>query len=518
MKLPKLHILEILSIPAIFLTYFATRLYSIMSLPIFTDEAIYVRWAQIANYDSAWRFISLTDGKQPSFIWLEMVMQRIIEDPLLAGRMVSVFAGFAAIVGVFFVSYEIFRHFDDTKRRIIAIISSFLGVILPISLVYDRLAIYESLTAAFFIWALYFQLRLVRVIRFDHAMVLGFVLGGAVLTKSIGFLSIYLSPFLILLFDFDKKDFKKRLTKTAIYFIVATFMAYVFYSVLRLSPHFHMISQKNTVFIYTFYDWFNFTIQQRFELFISNSKGLFDWFIRYFTFPFIGLVIASFFFDLKTSKEKIVLLLWFLLPILSLCFLGRTLYPRYIYFMVIPLLPLVALSIYNFFQIVKPVWGRVIFVILILILPLRSDFYILTDIARAPIPKLDLEQLINGWPAGGGVKESIAFFEKESEKGRIMLGTQGTFGLMPAAYEIYLHDNPNIRINGLWPVESDELPLILIEESMNVPTYFVFYQPCPECDFPGDAPDGLKLIEVASFKKGIGEARLTIYQVFPEKK
>lgn len=508
---------EIVFFPSIIIVFLFTRFYELLSLPIFTDEAIYVRWAQIANADSAWRFISLVDGKQPLFIWLEMIMMRFVKDPLLAGRLVSVMAGFATVVGVYFVAYELFSKLENEKKRIVASVSSALCVILPITLVYDRLAIYESLVTALFIWSLYFQIRLVRVIRFDHSLVLGFVLGAAVLTKSIGFLSIYLTPFLVLLFNFEKKNLKNRILKTILYFGVSTVLAYLIYSILRLSPFFHMINQKNTVFIYTFGDWFRFTMQQRVDLFISNSKGLFDWLFVYFTIPFVFLALVSFIFDKKLLKEKTILILWFLLPILSLCFLGRTLYPRYIVFMTIPLLPLVSLSIFNILERIKPVWGKVLFVIAILIVPFRSDFYILTDFARAPIPKLDLEQLINGWPAGGGVKESVEFFEEQAKKGEIMIGTQGTFGLMPAAYEIYLNQNQNVRINGFWPVESNQVPLLLLDYAQRIPTYFVFYQECPDCEFPGDAPDSLGLKEVVSYKKGIGKTSLTIYQVLPNK-
>src|SRR3989344_8241289 len=89
--------------------FFLTRLTHIMSLPIFTDEAIYVRWSQIARQDAAWRHISLTDGKQPLFIWIAMNIMRIVDDPLFASRLVSVLAGFGTLIGIFFLSLEIFK-------------------------------------------------------------------------------------------------------------------------------------------------------------------------------------------------------------------------------------------------------------------------------------------------------------------------------------------------------------------------------------------------------------------------
>src|SRR3989338_10802838 len=122
----------------LFILYFATRLYNILDLQMFTDEAIYTRWSQIARYDANWRFISLTDGKQPSFVWADMIVMRFVNDPLLAGRLVSVLAGIVSLVGIYFLASEIF------KNKKIGYIAAVIYIIYPFSLVYDRMALYES--------------------------------------------------------------------------------------------------------------------------------------------------------------------------------------------------------------------------------------------------------------------------------------------------------------------------------------------------------------------------------------
>lgn len=139
--------LAVISLLLLSIVYFAIRLFNLLSLPIFTDEAIYVRWAQIAAGDASWRFISLTDGKQPSFIWFAMVMLKFFEDPLLASRMVSVFAGFFAMIGMFFMGREVF------KNTTIGIICAGLYVIYPMAVVYDRMALYDSLVSMFMVWS-----------------------------------------------------------------------------------------------------------------------------------------------------------------------------------------------------------------------------------------------------------------------------------------------------------------------------------------------------------------------------
>src|SRR5574341_1123005 len=115
--------------------YLLTRLTNLTQLPVFTDEAIYIRWSQIGSQDANWRFISLTDGKQPLFTWLAMITVRIFSDPLLAGRVVSVIAGFFTMIGVWVLAKEVFQ-----KPRI-AYLASALYVLSPFALVYDRMAL-----------------------------------------------------------------------------------------------------------------------------------------------------------------------------------------------------------------------------------------------------------------------------------------------------------------------------------------------------------------------------------------
>lgn len=514
MKILKKFILEATAFPILIVIYFSTRLFNIMSLPIFTDEAIYTRWSQIARFDPNWRFISLTDGKQPLFVWMDMVLMRFFKDPLMSGRVVSVSSGLATLIGIYFLTREIFKGGEKNKvnSRVVGIIAASLFVIFPFSLVYDRMALYDSLVAALFVWSLYFQILFVRKLRFDIAMVLGFVLGASVLTKSIGFLSIYLTPFLLLLFDYRKKERRERFMKFVLYSLVGIIIANLMYAVLRLSPFFHIIDEKNNIFIYTVKDWLDFTFMSKINNFVSNSRGLFDWFITYFTIPYILVAIAAFFFYARLFKEKIVLVLWFLLPLLSLCVFGKTLYPRYELFMVMPLIPLVALSVYGFFERYKNIFIRLTFLIVILFLPLRMCYYIIFDIAHAPIPRLDSEQYINGWPSGGGVRESVEYFKEQSANSPIFIATQGTFGLMPSAYEIYLIQNHNVTIKGYWPI-NEKIPDDVAKAAKEIPTFFVFYQDCRRCKFPGDAPSAWPLEKVATYQKGIGNTYLTVYKV-----
>lgn len=484
---------------AIILGLFAvTRLYNLTYLPIFTDEAIYIRWSQIGSRDAAWRFISLVDGKQPLYTWIAMVLMRFVADPVLAGRLVSVFAGLGGLTAMFFLGREVFRN------RRIGLISSFLYLISPFALVYDRMALYDSLTATLSIWNLYLSILLVRRVRLDVALIFGMTLGLGMLNKTSGFLSLYLLPATLVLFDFGKADRIRRLGRWLGFVGVATVVSLAMYSVLRLSPLFHMIGQKDSVFVYPFREW----IAHPTEFFVGNIRGLFDWLIHYLTWPvWIAALFPALAFWRKT-REKILLYGWWLAPFTALALFGRVLYPRFILFMTMPLLVLAALSIDH----IIARWRKnVIGVVLLAILVLPSvwaDYLLLTNPTYAPIPQADRGQYINDWPAGWGVKEVSEFVLRESQQGKVVVYTEGTFGLLPYGLEIWLVDKPNIEIRGLWPL-AQTVPDEVLESASRSPTYLVANE-------PSDVPDGWPLTLVASYSKGLRTDRtLRLYRITP---
>src|SRR3989338_2546059 len=95
------------------------------------------------------------------------------------------------------------------------------------------------------IWALYLQILLIRHKRLDIALILGMVLGFGVLTKSSAFFAIYLIPFSFILSNFRNEKIRE-IAKWVGLCLISVLMAYGFYSMLRLSPFFHIIGEKNS--------------------------------------------------------------------------------------------------------------------------------------------------------------------------------------------------------------------------------------------------------------------------------
>lgn len=491
------------------LAYFFLRLIFLDRLPIFTDEAIYTRWAQIALNDSNWRFISLTDGKQPMFVWAAVIFMKFIRDPLLAARLVSVVSGFFTLIGLYFLTLELFRN----KKT--AFLASILYVFYPFAQVLDRMALYDSMVGTFSVWALYLSVHLVRKLRLDIAYTLGFVIGAGILTKTSNFFSIYLLPFTVILFDFKRKPFEGRLLRFILLSLFSAAVGFGLYNILRLSPLFQMIEAKNAVFAYPIEEW----LQHPFTFFVGNLNGLFSWLTEYLKAPYIILILVALVFFRRFTKEKILLVVYFLLPLVALALFGRVIFPRFIFFMSLFLLPLAAWGLNyilaevfrytekkekeHLMPIVTPL---VIFVFIWY--PALVSFQFANDPVNAQIAKADNSQYVNSWAAGWGVKESIEFFKEKGASEKIFVATEGTFGLMPYALEMYLLDNKNITVKGYWPM--DKFPKEVSDFAKKMKTYFVFYQKDNQI-IPPDFP--LKLL--FKVRQGNTNYYYRVYQVIP---
>lgn len=496
--------------------YFFLRLTRITTLPLFTDEAIYTRWSQIASQDASWRFISLTDGKQPLFIWLNILAMKYMPDPLLAGRLVSVGVGALSVIGIFFLTAEIFKkrvsgnlpkamfgHLANQKT--VGLFASILLIFYPFSLVMDRMAMYDGLVVCTMVWSLYFEILLVRYVRLDVALLTGAVIGSALLTKTSGFFAIYLLPFSLLLFDWRQKTIGKRLVKFIILAGISVASAYGIYMILRLSPYYYIIDEKNSIFVYPLGEW----IKHPFAYLEGNSRALIEWMLAYVSIPVFILFLSAFILGWKKLlPEKLLLLVWFLIPFIALGIFGKLLYPRFILFMTMPILVLAAYSLNCLYTYIK---NKLIFFLILaasLALFIRADYYVVFDFPHAPIATPDLGQYINSWPAGGGIKEMVAFFDSESNKGKIYVATQGTFGSLPTyAMEIYLNNNKNIEKRGIYPLP-EFIPQDLKDRASYMPVYVVFN----DSEIP---PSLWPLKPIAKYQKGIGDRHLSIYQVNP---
>ena len=495
------------AIIAIFLLFFATRLINLNIIPIFTDEAIYSYWAKVALNDPIHRFISLEDGKQPLFIWIAAIFQNFINDPLIAARLVSFVSGLGSLIGVYLLSLELFKNLSFTTRQKIAKISSLLYVILPFTLLYDRLALFDSLLTMLGIYAVLFTIKMAKEPRLDTAMLNGFVIGLALITKSSGNFYLYLLPVSLLLFNFKQSKAFKKIIKWVFFSLITFILSQLIYNSLRLSPLFYIIERKNYEFIRTF----NEVSSDPLLFVFSNFKNMVLWLAIYTSPPLFIIFIACLFYAFfKKELRLIYLTLLIFAPFFAEVFFNKVLYARFMLFYFPYLIILIAFFTVVILEKYKKYTNISLAVFLLMLsVPAFTSYKLLTDPARANIPEGDSNQYFNDWPAGYGVAEIVELLKRESRNQTIYVGTQGTFGIFPHSLNIYLWGNDNVHILSYWPVDPENLPSEITEIAENSLTYFVFNENQKEIVNPE-----LKLI--AKYQKGKSTSYMRLYEVLPK--
>jgi len=457
----------------VLLIFFLLRLINLTLLPVFADEAIYIRWAQIMRAEATLRFLPLSDGKQPLFMWLIIPLLKIFTDPLIAGRFLSILSGLASLVGIFFITWELF------KNKWLSLLTSFFYALLPFFVFFDRLALADSMILMFGIWLAYLCLLLAKKPRLDLALITGLVLAGALVTKSPAvFFAIMIPSGLLFV-----KNLRKNIFPLLGFWVLIWALGFGFYNfLLRLGPGFQMIASRNKDYLFTFQE----IITRPLDPLKPHLIDLFSWLPNLFTWPVCLLVLLGLFLGLrKKTKETIFLLIWFIIPFFPQAFLAKVFTPRYILFTLWPLVVLASLGGIWLFEQLK-MMGKtshkklklVLMIILFLMIispSLKYNYLLLTDPEKAPLPRNLRNGHLEEWSAGHGLRETAAFLKEETKNGPVFVGTEGFFGTLPDGLQIYLEGITNIRVIGIgWPV--NEVSPSLVNSLVDNRVYLVVNQ------------------------------------------
>ncbi len=432
------------------------RIYNLTILPVFTDEAIYIRWSQIMVAEPTLRFLPLSDGKQPLFMWILMFLVNRFSDPLFIGRFISVVSGMVTIIGLFSFALYLF------KSKKVALITSLIWAVSPFSLFFDRMALVDSLLAMFGLWSLFLAVITVRTMRLDMAMFTGFALGGALLTKSPALFFVILLPTTVILSNWPKTK-KERLThlgKLIFLFSSIYIISFAMYNILRLGPNFHLIGSRNEDYVFPLsHLWLNPK-----DPFIFYFHRAWQWlWILGPSVVVVFLVLGSLLNIRRYGKEIVLLLAWSFFPLLVQAEFAKVITARYILFS-IPFLWLLAGSIFlvkqEFFQ--KLLFlGLVIFILH----ALSIDCLLLTNPEKAPLPRGERSGYLEEWTAGTGIREAaelIKTIHAQEPETQIIVGTEGYFGTLPDGLQMYLAKVPNVLVIGVG-IDIGELPTSLKE-------------------------------------------------------
>ncbi len=486
-------LVDILIIISLVLLFFFTRLTNLDKFPIFGDEGIYIHWAKTAWRDASWRFVSLTDGKQPLQTWGTIPFLKLFPtNALLAGRLFSVSTGFIGLVGIFSFLFYLFG-----KR--IAFLGSLLYILTPYFLFYDRMALSDSGVNAGFVWMLFFSILLVQTLRLDVALLFGMISGLTLLTKSSArmFLGLsVLAPILTL-----EKSIKKTLSKFLnFYFLfsLVILISFALYNIQRLSPFLHFVEEKNKTFVMTFAEFMRTPFS-----YVKGNLPLIPYYVfsESGIFLFIGGLIGLLLLLKENKKFGIYLLSWFIFPYLAIAFFSKVLYPRYLNFYA-------SLLIITFAFLLSKIKKSVFIYVLIAITILSVAYYdytILFDHQKIPFPDIDRGQYVTGITAGWGVKDIVDFAREKSKDKKVILMAEGDFGVIGDQLEVFVNREDNIQVKGYWPLDKQHL----LENQKELKKNYVYAVFSHRQEFPPDWPITL----VKKYEKPEGKSSTYLFQL-----
>ncbi len=448
--------------------YILIHVYKLTALPIFADEAIYIRWSQLIIDD--WRqylFFPLNDGKTPLLIWLQVPLLQLISDQLLAARLLSVGVGLAQSAVLYVWTKQI-------GGKVAGFFSAGMVAILPYWYFHHRIALIDGLLTLWLsitilhVWRMCLSVRQLEIMRVDRAtvyrvltsqsVVINSVIaaasfGAALLTKLPAVLII---PPALLIAIFLGKNFVERLLQ-GILAATILIVGYALFFLQVLHPAFPQLFSRGGDFLHPVSALFSGSVLSQT---LPSLPTYIGYFVEYATLPFWILLLLGLFYG--RHKSKVHLLFWlgvfFLLPVVVL---GKVVYPRYLLPGMLFFTPAAALAIGGLIErvqrrVLTPATISITVVIVLLVANMThfsARFFVpaLFAVSNIPFVSADREQYLTEWSSGHGVLEVAHMLEQASQSQRIAVATEGYFGTLPDALLVYFHnrDVDNIQIEGI---------------------------------------------------------------------
>jgi 4-amino-4-deoxy-L-arabinose transferase-like glycosyltransferase len=440
--------------------YLVTHLYQLTLLPVFADESIYIRWSQLMIDDwKQYAFFPLNDGKTPLHMWLMVPLLQLGKDPLWMARLLSVVAGLAQVL----VIGNIIKSLGG--RRMTGWLSMVLTAILPMWYFHHRMALIDTLLTLWLslsIWALIKLIYSKPAKRVVWSLSVGFFFGLALLTKLPALL--FIPAFPLFAFLNPPKNTKELFYRWS-YISIGIVVGLLLFVTLKVHPAFGQLFARGGDFLHP---WRYIFLEGCWLSTIRNIPSYLRYATQYLTLPVLVLIIFGLFSPDPKRRQQQHVLFWSMLAFAApIVLMGRVVYPRYFMPVSIFATIMAALAIetivIRYVQKSKIIWKQGLAalataLLLSNIIAQSVGFMVaaVTDPATLPLVRVDREQYLGEWSSGHGIVQTVELIKQKSVQGTIAVATEGSFGTLPDAILMYLHDADvhNIYVEGIgYPVK-----------------------------------------------------------------
>lgn len=472
-----------------------------MSQPIFCDESVYLRYAQIIHRAPLKEaFVSLIDPKPPLHEWLLALVFGLTKDPLVACRFLSVLAGLATILAVIPLCRELralSRNADEDAGEnvhrgrgpdALAASACLLFLTCPFLAFYQRMALAESLLVLEGMLVAWLGLRLARkagegapMARVLRAGVpLGLALGAALLTKQNYSYMLMALPVAAVACASGLQNRGRRKTVAGGLALAFGLALLLFLPVLLIQPGARL---RDRLFFRASHGSFGGGLALHVRLTWTNLRYVFvpmvvrstaspvlyegfrapadaGWLWIYLTPPVFVLAIAGLAVLAGTRQARRLgfLAVWTLLMLAPFVPFATTAVARYALPAVAPLL-LCAASLLEW------LWTRqsrrwrfalqAAILLALLVWPLRSIVLQDTRFERQPFARSDRWQYVSGWPAGSASRRAVEWIERSAAHAPLVVVTSHLTGTPDDVVWTYLEGRRNVRLYFVsWSLQS----------------------------------------------------------------
>lgn len=430
--------------------YFVLQLFHLTALPVFADESIYIRWAQLIIDDfNRYLFYPMNDGKTPLLMWLAVPFLRIFSDQLYAARLVSVLAGAVSVSFIFLVLTKL-------KEKSAAYLAMFLAIINPFIFFHNRLAITDSLLFTNLIVAYYFTILIIKNKSLWSILGLAIFFFLAIMSKTPALL--FMPVFYLAIFFEEKLSFKVLVEK-GLKISTGLLLAGLAFASFKVVPLFSQLFAVGGNFLQSKEVILSNAI---WPVIIYNSSFFMEQLMTYLGPMILVLALPAF---AKTRRKQMVLFLSGVLFILPLVLLGKIIYPRYILPSAFFFLSSAAITLHNLREKKMIEYLTLLLIIVPYAMFIKNAYF---NVDQLQLSRVDREQFLQEWSSGHGIKEVTEMIQELAKTQKVAVATEGHFGTLPDGILLNLHnqDVENIYVEGIGqPVR--EIPKSFLEKAEN---------------------------------------------------
>ena len=487
------------------LAFVAVRTYHLTVLPIFIDESLHLFWSQRVREEPGFDR-PLRDGKPLQALVTSLTVPGA-EDPLWAGRMTSVMVGALGL----WAAWRIGRRLFDERTGWVAAVLYFTC---PFTFFYDRMALSDVYLSTFAALTLLASIAVVRDPTPIGGFGLGLALAGCVLSKVPGLMLFALPVAAALLLPPRRPGLWRALA-----------VAYAVAALLAAYPAWYFLAHSSQVRKAA-------GVEEEVEvahLLIDNAGDAVRWLWSYWTWPVViagllGLGLGI----VRRRGPELLLAAASLVPVAVFVSFSFYWYPRYVLFATVPFLVLAARVLVMVAErlagVARLVPGRVdpagrgsvawlAAVLAASVLPaVRFDAALLENPAKAPLPKLERFQYVDGFSSGYGTAEAVTWLRGQlaahpSQTITVAAQTPGRRTLF-LGLRTYFMDEPRVEVLWIDPVAAPGREMLL-DRAREHPTYLV----TSSKDEAGNQFAALGALRLAQWRKPNGVLAGELYQV-----